>query len=117
MAITNTRKKIASLCPDSLNEVQLYAVPSDCEIDAVLRINNITNDLSTYSIYHCSAGQGDNPANISDIIAKDVYIDGLGNPPHEYSIHAGPTETIRVKSGTVSGLIFHLSGNVKKVSS
>jgi len=116
MAITNTRGFISGACPDDTNEVQLYSVPVATEIDAVLRISNIDSTSSSYSVYHCPAGQGNNAASVIHTVAPDVAIDPVGSPPHEYSIHAGPTETIRIKSGAASKLIFHLSGNKKMVS-
>jgi len=116
MAITNTRGKISSACPADTDEVQLYSVPAGTEIDAVLRISNIDSVPSSYSIYHCSANHGDNASIVTDTIAPDVDIDPKGSTPHEYSIHAGPTETIRVKSGSANNIIFHLSGNKKMVA-
>jgi len=115
MAITNTRGFIASLCPDSTDEVQLFSVLAGMEIDAVLRINNLDYIPSSYSVWHCSAGHGDNPADNTDILISDTFIDPKGTIPHEISIHAGPTETIRIKSGTADMLTFHLSGNKKMV--
>jgi len=115
MAITNTRGKIASACPANTIEVELYSVPSGMEIDALLRINNLDSYTSAYSVWHCSAGHGNVNANNVDIVAPDVIIDPKGGVPHEISIHAGPTETIRIKSGAANLLTFHLSGNKKVV--
>jgi len=116
MAITNTRGNIASACPEDLLEVQLYSIPAGVEIDGVLRINNLDVAPSTYSVWHCPAGQGDVDAVDLDILAPDVIIDPVGGIPHEIGIYAGPTETIRIKSGTASKLTFHLSGNKKVVA-
>lgn len=116
MAITNTRGKISNLCPANIYEVQLYLVPVVTEIDSLLRISNLDTLPSTYSVWHCSAGHGDVAATDLDVLASTVIIDPVGSPPHEISIHAGPTETIRVKSGTASKITFHLSGNKKVVA-
>ena len=116
MAITNTRGIIATAFPSDTNEVQLYSVPAGTSIDGVLRISNQNTAQSSYYIAQCPAGHGDNPAANTDWIATGVYIGAIGNAPHEYSIHAGPTETIRIKAGTASVLTFHFSGNKEVVS-
>lgn len=112
--ITNTRQKLASLCPSDTTEVQLYVVPASTEIDGLLRVVNLDTVEHTYSVAHCDAGHGDNNANDSDFMPYNCTVSA--NTMHEISIHAGPTETIRVTSGSSSNVSFHLSGN-KKVSS
>jgi len=114
LTITNTRQKLASLCPSTTTQVQLYVVPASTEIDGLLRVVNLSTSERTYSVAHCDAGHGDTDANNSDFMPYNCVI--AANTMHEISIHAGPTETIRVTSGSGSNVSFHLSGN-KKVSS
>jgi hypothetical protein len=111
MSVTNTRGVIATLFPASTSEAQLYAVPAGTVLDGVLRISNQDAEESSYRIAHCPAAHGDNAATNTDWVAYDVAIAAVGGAPHEYSIHAKATETIRVKAGTASKITFHLSGN------
>lgn len=114
MALTNTRCKIASLCPSSTNEAQFYAVPASTEIDGVLRITNIGSESASYRIAHTTAGHGDNAADADDWVVYNKII--VPTDTHEISIHANATETIRVKASVANIVVFHLSGN-KKVTS
>lgn len=105
------RSRLAVLCPADTTEAQLYAVQTSTEVDAVLRICNKNTLSSTFSVAHCGTGHGDSAANDPDWIYYDKSI--MPNTTIELSIHAGPLETIRVKSGTASMVNFHLSGNTK----
>ena len=111
MPITNVRGRIASAFPSGTTEVELYSVGAGEVIDGLLRITNRDSSASSYRVAHCHAGHGDNAADDADYIAYDVAIAAVGGVPHEYSIHAKATETIRIKAGTASKLSFHLSGN------
>jgi len=111
MSITNTRGVIASAFPANTNEAQMYVVPAGTNIDGVLRVNNQDTSAAKYWIAHCPAGHGDVAANNTDWIAAGVSIAAAGAAPHEYSIHAKATETIRIKAETSSKITFHLSGN------
>lgn len=109
------RSKFESLCPSNTTETHLYSVPESTEVDAVLRICNKDTLSSKFSVAHCDAGHGSNTAaTVTDWIYYDKSI--MPNTTIELSIHAGPLETIRIKSGTASMVVFHLSGN-KKVAS
>ncbi len=111
MPVTNTRCVIATLFPAATTEAQLYVVPAGTVIDGVLRVSNHDASASSYRIAHCPAAHGDTAAANTDWIAYDVVIPAVGGAPHEYSIHAKATETIRIKAGTASKITFHLSGN------
>jgi hypothetical protein len=111
MSVTNTRGVIATLFPTTTDEAQLYVVPASTLIDGVLRVSNQNSSASSYRIAHCPAAHGDTAAANTDWIAYDVAIAAVGGAPHEYSIHAKATETIRIKAGAASKLTFHLSGN------
>lgn len=113
MSTTNIRGRLGAICPANTNEVQLYPVLVSTEIDAVLRICNKNTLSSTFSVAHCAANHGDTAAASADWIYYNKSI--MPNTTIEISIHAGPLETIRVKSGTADMVNFHLSGN-KKVS-
>lgn len=112
--ITNTRQKLASLCPSDTLEVQLYAVPASTEIDGLLRVVNRDSSEHSYSLAHCDSGHGDTDANTSDYMPYMCNVSA--NTMHEISIHAGPLETIRVKSESEGNISFHLSGNKKVIS-
>ena len=109
--VLNTRGRIASLCPSDTNEIQLYVVPALTEIDGVLRVCNKNGVTCTFSVAHCTAGHGNVSAGDSDWLFYRYSL--VGNTTIEISIHAGPTETVRVASGTGSYINFHLSGNTK----
>lgn len=111
---TNTRSKKASVKPANTTEVQLYAVPANNQLDGVLRICNQTATTYTYRVAHTTAGHGDVAADSDDWLAYDTEIPA--NFTHEISIHAGATETIRVRSGNADSISFHLSGNSKVVA-
>ena len=115
MTKTSVRGKIASLCPGSTSEVQLYSIPSGVEIDGRLRITNLTGNNATFRVAHCVAGKGDNSAAPEEWIAYDVTIEA-GKISPEIFIHGNATETIRVKSSVSNGLAFHLSGS-KRITS
>ena len=111
MAITNTRKKLASSTPANTAEVQLYAVPASTEIDAVLRVCNLDSEHRTCRVAHTTAGHGDTAADSDDWLFYDKTIPA--NDTIELSVHANATETIRVRSSYASVVTFHLSGNAK----
>ena len=112
--ITNTRGKIAALCPADALEAQLYSVPAATELDGLLRIVNKDTVTQNYSVAHCNAGWGNTAASNSDWLVYNQAI--APNTMHEISIHAGPTETVRIKSSSAAKISFHLSGNKKVVS-
>lgn len=103
------RGRMAALCPTSTTEAQLYSVPVSTQIDGVLRVCNQGAADTTFSIAHCAIGHGDNAAVATDWLFYNTVI--YANTTTELSIHAYALETIRVKSGTASGITFHLSGN------
>ena len=116
MAITNTFGYLTALRPPNTDEAQLYSVPAGTEINAVLRIVNQSPSGATVrqaNVYHCPAGHGDVAG---DAKHRICYFIEVGRTPIEISIHAGPTETIRVKSLTAEEVSFHLSGQKKVVS-
>jgi len=112
--ITNTRGKIACIVPTDANEIQLYAVPSATEIEAVLRVCNTSDSAASYRVAHCSAGHGDTAANLADHIFYDYPLEAKDTD--EIPIFAKATETIRVKASVGNVISFHLSGNKKVIS-
>ena len=114
MAILNTFGWIHSAFPLVDNtEVLFYAVPAGTQINGVIRVVNSDVVTRGFSVYHCPAGWGNNPA------AQHHAVCYLGRvepgEPKEFSIHAGPLDSIRVFVGTAM-TTFHLSGQKKVVS-
>lgn len=115
MPVTNTRQLITVLRPTTTAEQQLYAVPSNTEMDGLLRICNQDSVQRTFRVAHCTAGQGDNDVtNHGQWIFYDKSL--AANDTYELSIHAKSTETIRVVAGVADKISFHLSGNLKVIS-
>jgi hypothetical protein len=107
--MVSTRGRMAALCPAATTEAQLYSVPASTQIDGVLRVCNLTSANTTFRVAHCAVGHGDTAAVSTDWLFYDAVL--YANTTVELSIHAVALETIRVASGTISGITFHLSGN------
>ena len=111
MATTITYGILDTARPADTSEAALYLVPASTEINGVLRVCNQDSSPRTYRIAHCKAtGAADG----TEWIAYDRNINAEST--HEYSIHAGAAEEIRIKASVADKLSFHLSGQ-KKVTS
>ena len=113
--ITNTFQKVASLRPANTYEQQLYVVPANNQVNALLRVCNQDTVARTFRVAHTTTGHGDNPADGDDWVCYDQQV-GPGDPPFEISLHLGPAETVRVKASVADKLSFVLEG-MKKVLS
>jgi hypothetical protein len=114
MAILNTFGYIMAARPvDASTEVEFYSVPAGTQINGVLRVVNGDTVAREFSVYHCPAGWGE----VAALQRHSLCYLGRVEPgePREFSIHAGPLETIRVFVGTPT-TSFHLSGQKKVVS-
>ena len=104
---------IATLRPNSIVETQLYEVPDNTVITALLRIVNHTPGVQTYSVSLCPANWGDINSDLADFLAFEEPL--LPNKHTVISIKAGAHQTVRIKEGTQGALSFHLSG-IKRTS-
>ena len=114
MAITNTFGKIASLRPANTDEAQLYTVPAATEVNGVLRVCNQDSVARTCRVAHTDTGHGAGAAGNDDWLWYDKEIPA--NDTIEVTIHATPTQTIRVKASAADVISFHLSGQLKVTS-
>ena len=104
----------ASAIPANTDEASLLLAGANEEYNGVLRIVNQDTTTKTYGLAHCAAAVGG--ALDKEWVAFPGTEVPAASPPHEYSIHLGNNEEIRIKSGTGDKVSFHITGE-KKVTS
>lgn len=94
MATTITWGLHASSRPAGIDEVALLLAGANEEYNGVLRVCNQDTMPRTYYVAHCAATGA---ASGDEWIAYATEIDA-GEGPHEYSLHIGNEEEIRIKA-------------------
>ncbi len=112
MATTITWGLHASSKPTDTAEAALLLAGQNEEYNGVLRVCNQDTKARTYYVAHC-ADSGE--AQEKEWIAYATEIDA-GEAPHEYSLHIGNEEEIRIKVSEADTISFHFSGEKKVVS-
>jgi len=102
---------LAHTCASSTAELTFLTAAASIEYNGVLRVVNIdTTDAQDYGIAHCAASG--TAANSEWIVYPGTPIAAL-SVPHEYSIHLGKSEELRVQSSTADKVTYHFSGEKK----
>ena len=112
MATVITYGRHASTRPADTLEAALLLAGSSEEYNGVLRVCNQDTEVRTYYIAHCAATGA---ASGDEWIAYAVEIIP-GESPHEYSLHIGNSEEVRIKASVADKISFHFSGEKKVVS-
>ncbi len=112
MATTITWGLHASSRPANTSEAALLLAGANEEYNGVLRVCNQDTTVRTYYIAHCAATGA---ASGDEWIAYATEIDA-GESPHEYSLHIGNNEEIRIRASVADKISFHFSGEKKVVS-
>lgn len=112
MATTITWGYHASICPANTDETALLTAGANEEYNGVLRICNQDTVTRNYYVAHC---QATGAASADEWLAYNVLIPSQ-DVPHEYSLHIGNNEEIRVKASVADKISFHFTGEKKVVS-
>ena len=112
MATTITWGLHASSRPADKNEAALLLAGQNEEYNGVLRVCNQDTMPRAYYVAHCKESGA---ASDDEWIAYATEIDA-GEGPHEYSLHIGNEEEIRIKVSEADTISFHFSGEKKVVS-
>lgn len=109
---TITYGRHASTRPTDTSETMLLLAGSNEEYNGVLRVCNQDTEIREYYVAHCAATGA---ASGDEWIAYAIEIIP-GEPPHEYSLHIGNSEEIRIKASVADKISFHFSGEKKVVT-
>lgn len=108
MATTNTRFRLAASCPASTAEAQLYKVPANTQIDALLTICSASTITRNIFVAHkattAATVQADYMIYKRQLSSYDTY---------QISISAGTSNAIAIAASVASKISFILAGNKK----
>jgi hypothetical protein len=102
----------ATAFPTDTDEAALLLAAAGYEYIGVLRINNHDTGVQTYGFAVCLATGA---ATDNEWVAPVGTEIAAKRPPHEYSVHLGSGQEIRIQSGEASKVGFHFSGTRKYI--